>query len=253
MNVAKEILDQIETNEYCKICYINDQPPLIRIRRERKKDTITHKFTIGKPYTESEDDTMTTERNKTHYLASTNRDLHWELGDPEECGSYWTKLPKDNTHPDQLDEMTSPVVEPCKKIYPISYLGEGVTRELCEIGVGPYAYGLTPTYITEPKEVDENSPYLPELTFGQLVIQFNMQAPNLTIRQLAITGASTWALLKRDIAIMWECRQQFKKEIAQETWECLTGYRRGDQEGTSIISQLHPSNIVLPMSYMEPK
>ena len=78
--------------------------------------------------------------------------------------------------------MTSPVVEPSKEIYPISYLGEGVTRELCEIGVGPYAYGLTPTYITEPKEVDKNSPYLPELTFGQLVIQFNMQAPNLTIR-----------------------------------------------------------------------
>ena len=161
LSVAKEILDQIETNEYCKICYINDQPPLIRIRREGKKDIITHKFTTGKPYTESEDNTMTTERNKTHYLTSTNRDLHQELGDPEECGSYWTKLPKDNTHPDQLDEMTSPVVEPSKEIYPISYLGEGVTRELCEIGVGPCAYGLTPTYITEPKEVDENSPYLP--------------------------------------------------------------------------------------------
>ena len=33
---------------------------------------------------------MTTEKNKTHYLASTNRDLHRELGDAEECGSYWT-------------------------------------------------------------------------------------------------------------------------------------------------------------------
>ena len=149
--------------------------------------------------------------------------------------------------------MISPVVEPSKEIYPISYLGKGVTRELCEIGVGPYAYGLTPTYVIESQEVNENSPYLRELTFGQLVIQLNMQAPNLTIRQLAIIGASTWTLLKRDIAIMWECRQQFKKEIAQETWECLTGYRKGDQEGTSIISQLHPSNIVLPMSYMEPK
>ena len=153
-----------------------------------------------------EDNTTTTERNKTHYLPSTNRDLHWELGNPDECGSYWTKLPKDNTHLDQLGEMTSPVVERSKEIYPISYLGEDVTRELCEIGVGPYAYGLTPTYVTEPKEVDKNSPYLPELTFGQPVIQFNMQAPNLTIRQLAIIGASTWALLKRDMAIMWECR-----------------------------------------------
>ena len=35
------------------------------------------------------------------------------------------------------------------------------------------------------------------------------------------------------MAIMWECRQ-FKEEIAQETWECLTGYRKEDQEGTSI-------------------
>ena len=82
---------------------------------------------------------------------------------------------------------------------------------------------------------------------------FNIICKHLTIRQLAIIGASTWAMFKRDMAIMWECRQQFKKEIAQETWECLTGYRRGDQEGTSIISQLHPSNIVMPMSYMEPK
>ena len=148
---------------------------------------------------------------------------------------------------DQIDEITSPTIEPSKEIYPISYLGEGVTRELCEIGIGPYGYGLTPTYVTEPKEVDENSPYLPELTFGQPVIQFNMQEPNLTVRQLAIIG------LKRDMAIMWECRQQFKEEIAQETWECLTGYRKEDQEGTSIISQLCPSNIVLLMSYMEPK
>ena len=100
MNIAKEILDQIETNEYCKICFTSDQPPLIRIRREGKKDIITHKFTIGKPYTESEDNTMTTERNKIHYLASTNRDLHWGLGDPEECGTCRTKLPKDNTHSD---------------------------------------------------------------------------------------------------------------------------------------------------------
>ena len=80
----------------------------------------------------------TTERNKTHYLVSTNRDLHRELGNPGECGSYWTKLPKDNTYLDQLGETTSPVVELSKEMYPISYLGEGVTRELCEIGVGPY-------------------------------------------------------------------------------------------------------------------
>ena len=41
-----------------------------------------------------------------------------------------------------------------------------------------------------------------------------MRQPNLTIKQLALIGASTWALLKRDMAIMYECRQQFKEEIS---------------------------------------
>ena len=45
-----------------------------------------------------------------------------------------------------------------------------------------------------------------------------------------------------------------QEEIARETWECLTGYRKGGQEEeVSLLSQLHPSNIVLPMSYLEPK
>ena len=52
LDISKEILDQIEMNEYCKVCYIDDQPPLIRIMREGKKDIITHKFSIGKPYVE---------------------------------------------------------------------------------------------------------------------------------------------------------------------------------------------------------
>ena len=117
---------------------------------------------------------------------------------------------------------------------------------MCEISVGPYAYGSKPTYFIEPDKVDEDSPYLLELTFGQPVIQFNMQKPNLTIRQLAIIGASTWTLLKRDAAIMSECRQEFKEEIAQETWECLRG-----SGGCIITCQLHPSNIVLPMTFME--
>ena len=55
------------------------------------------------------------------------------------------------------------------------------------------------------------------------------------------------------MAIMYECKQQFKEEIARETWECLTGYRKSRQEEVSLLSQLHPSNIVLPMSYLEPK
>ena len=55
------------------------------------------------------------------------------------------------------------------------------------------------------------------------------------------------------MAIMYECRQQFKEEIARETWECLTRYRKSGQEEVSLLSQLHPSNIVLQMSYLEPK
>ena len=69
LNISKEILDQIEVNEYCKICYIYDPPSLIQIIREGKKDIIPHKFTMGKPCVEPQDNTATTERNKTHYLA----------------------------------------------------------------------------------------------------------------------------------------------------------------------------------------
>ena len=78
-----------------------------------------------------------TERNKTHYLAPTKSDPCHELRNPGECGSYWTKLPKTNTHLDQLDEITLTTIKPPKGIYPISYLGEGVTRKLCGISVGP--------------------------------------------------------------------------------------------------------------------
>ena len=69
-----------------------------------------------------------------------------------------------------------------------------------------------------PDDTDPDSPHLLELEFDQPVVQFDMWEPNLTIRQLAIIGASTWVLLKRDAAIMFECRQQFKEEIVQETW-----------------------------------
>ena len=41
-----------------------------------------------------------------------------------------------------------------------------------------------------------------------------MRQPNPTIKQLALIGASTWALLKRDMEIMYECQQQFKEEIS---------------------------------------
>ena len=252
LDISKEILDQIEMDEHCKVCYIDDQPPLIKIMKEGKKNIITHKFSVGKHYVEPHIVTTVTKGNKTHYLAPTKKDLCHELGNPGECGSYWTKLPKDNTHLDQLDEIPLPTMEPSWELYPIFYLEEGVTRKLCKISIGPYAYGLNPTYVTKPDE-DEDSPYLPELTFKQPVIQFNIQKPDLTIRQLAIIGASTWVLLKKDVPIMSECRQEFKEEIAQETWECLTGCIREDQKDASLLSQLHPSNIVLPMTFMEPK
>ena len=45
---------------------------------------------------------------------------------------------------------------------------------------------------------------------------------------------------------MYECQQQFKKEISLEMWECLTGYRKEEQGEASVLNQLHPSNIVLP-------
>ena len=74
LDISKEILDQIEMDECCKVCYIDDQLPLIRIMREGKKDIITHKFSIGKPYVEPHSVTTVTKGNKTHYLAPTKRD-----------------------------------------------------------------------------------------------------------------------------------------------------------------------------------
>ena len=55
--------------------------------REGKKDIITHKFSTGKPYVESQGVTTMTERNKTHYLGPTKRDPCHEFGNPGECGS----------------------------------------------------------------------------------------------------------------------------------------------------------------------
>ena len=52
---------------------------------------------------------------------------------------------------------------------------------------------------------------------------------------------------------MYECWQQFKKEISREMWECLTGYRKEEQGEASVLNQLCPSNIVLPMTYLEPQ
>ena len=82
---------------------------------------------------------------------------------------------------------------------------EGATRELCQICKGPYAYGLSPRYVSGIDDEDPNSPHLPELGFDQPVIQFDVRQPNKTKKQLALIRASTWALLKKDMAIMYEC------------------------------------------------
>ena len=51
---------------------------------------------------------------------------------------------------------------------------EGVTTELCQICKGPYAYGLSPRYVSGIDDENLNSPHLPELEFDQPVIQFDM-------------------------------------------------------------------------------
>ena len=48
IDLSQEIMNQIETVENIKITYICDEPPLIRIMREGKKDILTNKFSIGK-------------------------------------------------------------------------------------------------------------------------------------------------------------------------------------------------------------
>ena len=234
--------------ECCKICYINDEPPLIRIRREGKEDIITHKFSIGKPYKESVDTTPKKSKDKVYDLVHIEDKNHPTLGDPDECGSYWTKCPKDDSPLDSSNEELLLKQKLLQEIGTTTCREEGVTRELCQTCKGPYAYGLSSRYVEDP-----NSPHLPKFKFDQPVIQFDMRQPNKTIKQLALIGASTWALLKRDVAIMYDCRQQFREEISQEMWECLTGYRKEEQGEPSLLSQLCPSNIVLPMTYLEPQ
>ena len=51
---------------------------------------------------------------------------------------------------------------------------EGITRELYQIHKGPYAYGLSPRYVSGIDDENPNSPHLPELEFDQPVIQFDI-------------------------------------------------------------------------------
>ena len=214
LDISQEIIDQIELGECCKICYINDTPPLIRIRREGKEDIITHKFSIGKPYKEFVDTTPKESKDKAYDLVHIEDENHPILGDTDECGSYWTKWPKDDCPLDSSNEELLLKQNLLQEIATTAYPEEGVTRELCQICKGLYAYGLSPRYVSGIDDEDPNSPHLPALEFDQPLIQFDIQQPNQTIKQLALIGASTWALLKRDMAIMCECRQQFKEEIS---------------------------------------
>ena len=51
---------------------------------------------------------------------------------------------------------------------------EVITRELCQISKGPYAYGLSPRYVSGIDDENPNSPHLTEFEFDQPVIQFDM-------------------------------------------------------------------------------
>ena len=104
LDISQEIIDQIELGECCKICYINDTSPLIRIRREGKEDIITHKFSIGKHYKESVDTTPKNSKDKAYHLIHIEDENHPILGDPGECGSYWTKCPNGSSALDLFDE-----------------------------------------------------------------------------------------------------------------------------------------------------
>ena len=205
LDISQEIVDQIEVGKCCKICYINDTPPLIRIRREGKKDIITHKFSIGKPYKESVETNTTNTKDKAYDLIHIENENHPTLGDPDECGSYWTKHPNERSALDLSKEKLLLKQKLLQEMAITTCPEEGVARELCQISKGPYAYGLSPRYILGVDDEDPDSPHLPELEFDQPVIQFDMRQPNPTIKQLTLIGASTWALLKRDMAIMYEC------------------------------------------------
>ena len=130
--------------ECCKICYINDTPHLIRIRREGKEDIITHKFSIGKPYKESVDTTPKKSKNKAYDLVHIADENHPTLGDPDECGSYWTKHPKDDSPLDSSNEELLLKQKLLQEIATTACPEEGVIRELYRICKGPYAYGLSP-------------------------------------------------------------------------------------------------------------
>ena len=182
LDISQEIIDQMELGECCKICYINDTPPLIRIRREGKEDIITHKFSIEKPYKESVEITPKNSKDKAYDPIHIEDENHPTLGDPDECGSYWTKCSNGESTLDSSNEELLLKQTLLQEMTTTACPEEGITRELCQIHKGPYAYGLSPRYVSDIDDENPDSPHLPEIEFDQPVIQFDMQQPNPTIK-----------------------------------------------------------------------
>ena len=143
-------------------------------------------------------------KEKTHCMIRSKNTDTLDIGDPNECGSFWTKVPVGELYETSWDyaPLTSKAMRGDHIILPIEG-GKEIIRKIGEIAKGQYAYGLTPHYAQAPPvSVDDNSPYLPELIYKEPILQFNMGKGDLTIRQLAIIGSSTWALLKKDAEII---------------------------------------------------
>ena len=174
LDILQEIIDQIELGECCKICYINDTPPLIRIRREGKEDIITHKFSIGKPYKEPVETNTKNTGDKEYDLTHIEDKNHPTLGDPDECGSYWIKSPNGGSSLRLSNEKLLMKQKLLQEMTISTCSEEGVVRELCQICKGPYTYGLSPRYISGIDDENPDSPRLPELEFDQPIIQFDM-------------------------------------------------------------------------------
>ena len=131
LDISQEVVDLIELGECFKICYISNEPPLLRIRRVGKEDIITHKFSMGRPY--KEETGISQKKKPSNFeLVHVPDDNYPVLGDPDECGSYWAKCPKVGTSSDSsgnewlLKHNFKHVMEPADQ-------PEESIRELCQI------------------------------------------------------------------------------------------------------------------------
>ena len=91
---------------------------------------------------------------------------------------------------------------------------KSITRELCQIQDGHYACGLNTSFVSGEDDEDLTSAHLSKLYFDEPFIQFDLRRPT-TIKQLAIIGASTWALYKTDRDILHGCDPEFGNETSK--------------------------------------